>query len=153
MAPARLLTQDLPARLDGAGVAVVRILGGYRNWQDDGQRSAGAARSGRTGDREVGVGRMRTVLQVRKLHADLLARQDAPDVAALAVPKLRILLRRRGMRMVAHHPVALRPGLYLRAIIRGVESAVTLDVGLIGSGGPIPKLVGQLSQQCRVERR
>ena len=31
MAPARLLTQDLPARLDGAGVAVVRILGGYRN--------------------------------------------------------------------------------------------------------------------------
>ncbi|MEZ0366360.1 cobaltochelatase subunit CobN [Mycobacterium sp. pUA109] len=32
--PARLLVEDLPDLLDGAAVVVVRILGGYRAWQD-----------------------------------------------------------------------------------------------------------------------
>jgi cobaltochelatase CobN len=32
--PSRLLSGDLPGLLDGADVAVVRILGGYRAWQD-----------------------------------------------------------------------------------------------------------------------
>jgi cobaltochelatase CobN len=32
--PARLLVEDLPALLDGVDVAVARILGGYRAWQD-----------------------------------------------------------------------------------------------------------------------
>jgi cobaltochelatase CobN len=32
--PSRLLTDELPTLLDGVDVAVVRILGGYRAWQD-----------------------------------------------------------------------------------------------------------------------
>ena len=32
--PSRLLVDDLPGLLDGVDVAVVRILGGYRAWQD-----------------------------------------------------------------------------------------------------------------------
>ncbi|MBS1692345.1 MAG: cobaltochelatase subunit CobN [Actinobacteria bacterium] len=32
--PARLLPEDLPGLLDGVGAVVVRILGGYRAWQD-----------------------------------------------------------------------------------------------------------------------
>ena len=32
--PSRLLIEDLPAQLDGVAVAVVRILGGYRAWQE-----------------------------------------------------------------------------------------------------------------------
>ncbi|MGO9034138.1 hypothetical protein [Mycobacterium sp.] len=38
-----------------------------------------------------------TFPQMRELLPRLFDRQDAPDVSALAVPALRILLRRRGM--------------------------------------------------------
>jgi hypothetical protein len=46
---------------------------------------------------------------MRELLPELLDRQDAPDISALAVPPLRILLRRRGMRIVASKPMALNP--------------------------------------------
>jgi hypothetical protein len=37
-----------------------------------------------------------------ELLPNLLGRQDAPQVATLAVPPLRVLLRRRGVGMVAY---------------------------------------------------
>jgi hypothetical protein len=46
---------------------------------------------------------------MRELRPHLLDRQDAPDRSALAVPPLWILLRRRGMRVMALKPMALDP--------------------------------------------
>jgi hypothetical protein len=42
--------------------------------------------------------------QMCELHPELIVRQDAPDISALAVPPLWILLRRRGMRVMALKP-------------------------------------------------
>ena len=51
------------------------------------------------------------MLEVSELLADLLARQDAPDVSALAIPPLRVLLRRRRVRMVPLKAMTFGPGL------------------------------------------
>ncbi len=55
------------------------------------------------------------------------------------------------MALGASRPVLLQVGL-MTSLVGSVESAVTLNVGLIGGGGPKPKLFGQLALQCHVER-
>jgi hypothetical protein len=52
-----------------------------------------------------------TLPQMCELLPGLFDRQDAPDISALAVPPLWILLRRRGMRVMALKPMALDPSL------------------------------------------
>ena len=58
----------------------------------------------------------RRMLQIGELPRDLLKRQDAPQVAALAVPPLRVFLRRCGMGMVTDATVTLSPRLH--AVVR-----------------------------------
>ncbi len=66
------------------------------------------------------------MLEVSELLADLLARQDAPDVSALTIPPLRVLLRRRRVRMVP-----------LKAMTFSPTSTLCLRCSAVGCGSPI----------------
>jgi hypothetical protein len=58
-----------------------------------------------------------TLPQMCELLPGLFDCQDAPDGAALAVPPFRILLRRRGMRIVTLKPMVLDPFLHAMPVV------------------------------------
>ena len=52
--PSRLSDGELPDLLDGADIVVVRILGGYRAWQERHRRGDGQRHPDRAGQRRTG---------------------------------------------------------------------------------------------------